>query len=664
MSSSPFADLAAFTALPRVTGLAVSPDGTRLVASVQAPDPIGSRYATALWEIPLADGDPVRLTRSVKGEASPAFRPDGTLLFTSSRPDGDDDPDGDALWALPPVGEASVIARRPGGLAGPVVAADSGHVLLVGSRLTHSPSDDEDAPRRRLRKDRKVSAILHDGMPIRHWDHELGDTSPRLLLLVSGDGVLIDLAPDATTQLHNALYSISADGHTVATSWITRTHRGRTEHQIATIDVATTQRTLHAAPTGFEYEGPVLAPDGLRVAVAIERMPTFDTPPMTGLALLPIDGGPAVPARLGDLNPTEWAWSPDSMTLFVSGDLHGRGSVVVVDPVTGEIKRNLAADAAYSSVQQVGGALYALRSAVDAPAVPVRLDVDATDQLTPALPTPAPAPELPGRLVELDVPIGDGRAVHAWLCLPPESDTPAPVMQWIHGGPFLSTNSWSWRWNPWVAVAHGWAVIMPDPALSTGYGQDAIDRAWPYRADVVWSEIETVLDAVLERPDVDAGRTALLGGSFGGFMTNWIAGHSDRFGAIVTHAGLWALDQQHATTDAAEFKTGIFGRPADHPDWYAAYSPHMSLAEISTPMLVVHGNSDYRVPVSEGLRLWWDLVETWPGEPADLPHRLLQFTGENHWVLAPANAEIWYSTVLGFCGRHVLDQPWTVSPLL
>jgi dipeptidyl aminopeptidase/acylaminoacyl peptidase len=232
-------------------------------------------------------------------------------------------------------------------------------------------------------------------------------------------------------------------------------------------------------------------------------------------------------------------------------------------------------------------------------------------------------------------------------------------MLWIHGGPFMSNNAWNWRWNPWVAVAHGWAVVLPDPALSTGYGQSCIDRAWPYRADVVWHEAEAVLAAALERPGLDGTRVACLGGSFGGFMTNWIAGHTDRFGAIVTHAGLWALDQQHDTTDAAHWKNTLFGEPDEHPDWYAENSPHHTVDAISTPMLIVHGNRDYRVPVSEALRLWWDLVSRWKGEPDDLPHRFLQFTGENHWILSPANSEVWYDAVLGFCAEHVLGRPWT-----
>jgi dipeptidyl aminopeptidase/acylaminoacyl peptidase len=295
--------------------------------------------------------------------------------------------------------------------------------------------------------------------------------------------------------------------------------------------------------------------------------------------------------------------------------------------------------------------------------VPVRLDTAAEDQSPLVLPTPAPVPALPGRLEAVRAEVRGG-TVRGWLCLPAETTGPAPLMQWVHGGPFGSWNSWSWRWNPWVAVAHGWAVLLPDPALSTGYGAQWISRAWPYRAEPVWADLEGLLDAVVARPDIDGTRTACLGASFGGYLTNWIAGHTDRFGAIVTHSGTWALDQKNDTADLAQVWGGWFGRPRDHPDWYAENSPHHFADDISTPMLVIHGNRDYRVPVSEALRLWWDLVSRWAGDPADLPHRFLNYTSENHWILAPANVEIWYDTVLGFCAQHVLGTPWTPSELL
>jgi dipeptidyl aminopeptidase/acylaminoacyl peptidase len=657
--SPDFTDLAAFVALPRVTGLTLSPDGTRLVATAQRPDPAVSRYVTSLWEIPLDGGEPVRLTRSERGESAPGFRPDGALLFTSARPDPDGgDPDDAALWELPPVGEPRVLARTPGGVSGPRVATGSGTVVVGGARLVGAVPDgadpaEVDARRRKVRAERKAGAILHTGMPVRYWDHELGDRSPRLLAL-EGDGGLRDLTPDAGFELVEAGWSVTADGATVATTWRTREPRGGFRPSVVLLDVATGKRRTLAGGDGRHHDGPRIAPDGSRVALRTTTDGGYAEPAVPRLRILAADGSAEVTAAVGDLAPTEWAWSADSATLWVSGDLAGRGAVLAVDPATGAVTRRLAADAAYSALCPApdGRAVYALRSAVDAPPAPVRLDTAATDQDPERLPTPGAAPALPGRLEELT---GE---VHGWLCLP-DGAGPHPLMLWIHGGPFSSFNAWSWRWNPWVAVARGWAVLLPDPALSTGYGRGWIDRAWPHRAAPVWADLERVLDEVVARPDVDGARTACLGASFGGYLTNWIAGHTDRFGAIVTHSGTWALDQKNDTADVARAWLTWFGRPADHPDWYAENSPHASADRITTPMLITHGNRDYRVPVSEALRLWWDLVSRWTGDPAELPHRFLNFPDENHWILSPANAQLWYDAVLGFCGQHVRGEPWT-----
>lgn len=668
---SAFDDLGQFTALPRVSGLALSVDGTRLVAQVQQPDAKGARYAGAVWELDLTGEPATRLTHSDKGESGAAFLPDGTLLFTSARPEADDDSDAGsddtALWALPASGEPTVLVRRPGGVGEVRVAASSGHVVFAGNRLAWSTEADDER-RRAVRKDREITAILHSGMPIRLWDHELGEESARLLVLAPGESEARDLAPDALYELTEPGFSISADGATAAATWRVALPNGVRPACIALIDVATGDRRLVlAADHDNDYVGPVISPDGARVAALCMLGARFNRPFHHELVIAAAghDGDPVV-VDLGDVYPNEWAWSPDSSVLYVAGDLHGRGAVVAVDPATGLVERQLASDASYSSLCPApdGARLYALRSAIDSPPRPVVLDVTREDQSPSVLSAPGTVGELPGDLVEITATAADGASVHGWLCLPPASNQPAPVMLWIHGGPMSSFNAWSWRWNPWVAVARGWAVVLPDPALSTGYGQRWLDRAWPYVAAEVFADCTAVLDAALELPDVDPSRLACLGASFGGYLTNWVAGHAaERFGAIVTHAGLYALDQQHKTTDMAHVKTAIFGEPAEHPDWYRENSPHYGLVG-DTPMLVVHGNRDYRVPVGEALRLWWDLVSGWDGDPADLPHRFLQLTGENHWVLSPANAEIWYDTVLGFCAQHVLGQKWTPSHLL
>jgi dipeptidyl aminopeptidase/acylaminoacyl peptidase len=207
---------------------------------------------------------------------------------------------------------------------------------------------------------------------------------------------------------------------------------------------------------------------------------------------------------------------------------------------------------------------------------------------------------------------------------------------------------------------HGYAVLLPDPALSTGYGHANVQRAWGLGgADRVFSDLMTITDAALARPDLDASRTAAMGGSYGGFMSNWVAGHTDRFKAIATHASLWALDQFQATTDINDsLWERQLGDPDDAPDAYRAESPRSGLREIRTPMLVIHGLRDYRVPVSEALRLWTDL------QRHGVESRFLLFPDENHWILKPGNALVWYQTILAFLEHYVLGAEWRRPDLL
>src|SRR5215204_401969 len=177
-STSPFHDLDAYVALPRLSGLALSLDGARLVTGVTTLNPKRTKYVTALWEVdPTGERPARRLTRSAKGESGARFTPDGSLLFVSARPDPDaEEPDDEeapaALWSLPAAGgEAEVVATRPGGVEGVVVARGSGAVVLASKTLPSSDSSEDDEQRRKERKDHKVAAILHESYPVRRWVH-------------------------------------------------------------------------------------------------------------------------------------------------------------------------------------------------------------------------------------------------------------------------------------------------------------------------------------------------------------------------------------------------------------------------------------------------------------------------------------------------------------
>jgi len=207
-------------------------------------------------------------------------------------------------------------------------------------------------------------------------------------------------------------------------------------------------------------------------------------------------------------------------------------------------------------------------------------------------------------------------------------------------------------------AARGYAVLLPDPALSTGYGHDFIARGHGQWGGRPYTDLMTITDAAVARPDIDQARTAMMGGSYGGYMANWIAGHTTRFAAIVSHAGLWDLDQMFGTTDLPSYWRRIFGDPVARPERYLANSPHLYAGQVSTPLLVIHGDKDYRVPVSEALRLWWDLR----GQAPDT--RFLYFPDENHWILKPGDVTVWYETVLAFLAQHVLGQKWQRPELL
>ena len=681
--ANPFHDLDAYVAVPRLEGLVLSPDGTRLVTGVSTLDPQQVRYVSALWEIDPTGARPARrLTRSAKGERGTAFLPDGSVLFRSTRPDpGRADPDPDAppaLWVLPPGGgEAALLASRPGGIREVAVAADAGTVVVVSPTMPAAVSADDDERRRAERKERKIGAILHESYPVRYWDSDLGPEQPRLLAVVPAAGggergELRDLTPAPGRALDEVEFDVTPDGRTVITTWLVPERGGRRKG-LAAVDVATGERRMLLDDPAWEYSGPRVSPDGSTVALRRFRRPTATGIALSTLALLDLATGtlrglaedwPGWPGRP--------VWTPDGASLLVSADLDGAAPVFRISVATGAVQRLTPDRGAYSDLQVCpdGGWAYALRSAVDCPPLPVRLrltatgDGDGTDvgsAEVELLPAPASAPEVPGRLTEVTTTAADGTPLRAWLALPAGAGAadPAPLLLWIHGGPLSSWNAWSWRWNPWLAVARGYAVLLPDPALSTGYGEEFIRRGWGAWGGTPYTDLMTVTDVTVARDDIDEGRTAAMGGSFGGYMANWVAGHTDRFRGIVSHAGLWALDQFGPTTDAYDY-----WRREVTAEMVSANSPHRFVDEIRTPMLVIHGDRDYRVPVGEAIRLWAELAERASAEDGTMPHKFLYFPDEHHWVLSPQHAKVWYSTVFAFLAHTVRGEAWVVPDVL
>ncbi|QBI19108.1 S9 family peptidase [Egibacter rhizosphaerae] len=690
---TPHFDLETFLAMPRVSGLAVHPEGHRLVVGVAEPDPDGTRFRTALWTLDPDGAAPRRLTRSVPGEAAPTLLPDGRLLFTSKRvdpdvPSSERDDDVAGLWELPlDGGEPRLLADPPGGVGSVAVARDAGRVLL-SSPLHEGTADFEaDAERGKARKDAKVSAQLVERYPARFWDRWLGPRSPQLF---TGDAVdpRNEARPEwtaATPGVHGPLELATAtldpQGRTIVTTWSEDPDdlRSRVTDLVA-IDLDSNgeprgRRTLLAEPR-VRYGSPAVSPDGGWVACVRAPIGMPDAPHDMTLAIVPLDGGTGAVDLLPGFDrwPQAPVWTPDGDAVLFTADDDGRTLPFRVEIEAdgaggrrGGAVTRLAAEGAFSDLAPTrdGRTLYALRSQVSDPHRVVALDPVTPDQVPGAVPTPGDAtrPEAtvpPGRVERVDATADDGVRIPGWLVRPPEevADGPAPLAVFIHGGPLSSWSGWHWRWCPHVLAARGWAVLLPDPALSTGYGYDYIARGWGRWGAEPYTDLMALVEEVAARDDVDAARTAAMGGSFGGYMANWIAGHTNRFDAIVTHASLWNLEAFHGTTDNGPLWENEFGDRYTEPERYREWSPHRFVDRITTPMLVIHGERDFRVPVSEGLTLWTDLRRH------GVESQYLHFPDENHWVLTPQHARIWYETVLAFLDHHVLGEPFERPELL
>jgi dipeptidyl aminopeptidase/acylaminoacyl peptidase len=473
--------------------------------------------------------------------------------------------------------------------------------------------------------------------------------------------VLVD-APGRS--LDESAFDIAPDGSAVYVTW-RLPDANRIACQMVSVETVTGERNILADETAGWLTGPAASPDGRFLAWTRETTGTPDISPEVRLHLFDLttsQGRDPIPDA--ELWPAGLTWSDDSSALFFTADQSGRVPVFrleVTGPEAGRLTR-LTAEGAYSHLNPSpdGTKLYALRSTWAAPPEAVVLDATTPDQTPAPIPTPGVPLEVPGRLEEVQATASDGTPVRSWIVLPPGASerNPAPLVVFIHGGPLGSWNAWSWRWNPQLLAERGYAVLLPDPALSTGYGQAFVDRGRGRWGDEPYTDLMAAVDAAEKRPDIDETRTAAMGGSFGGYMANWVAGHTDRFRCIVTHASLWSLEQFHGTTDEPVYWRDEFGSPEDDAERYREHSPDRFASQIRSPMLVIHGELDHRVPIGEALRLWTDLTRF------GVEAKFLYFPDENHWILKPPNIRVWYDTVFAWLDQHVLGKDWTRPTLL
>jgi len=245
--------------------------------------------------------------------------------------------------------------------------------------------------------------------------------------------------------------------------------------------------------------------------------------------------------------------------------------------------------------------------------------------------------------------------IQSFIVKPPGFDAAKkyPVMMLIHGGPQSEWGeSWTYRWNAQVFAGAGYVVVMPNPRGSVGYGQaftDAVNHDWGGKP---YDDIMAVTDKVAKLPYVDPDRMVAAGGSYGGYMIDWILGHTTRFKALVSHDGVYDLRSETGETEELWFPIWEYGgMPWDDPEMYVRWSPSMYVKEFKTPTLVIHGELDFRVPYGQGLQLFTAL------QMQKIPSQLLIFPDEGHWVLKPQNSMLWYKTFIDWMDRWAKAPP-------
>lgn len=679
-----FADL---QAMRRVSDPQISPSGKWVLFSVVDVSLVKNTKTSHLWVVPVDGSAKERQVTEGDGESNGRFSPDGKWVSLTNGDQIVVDAWDEAKGTLRSKRKRTEIS---GGPDNAIWTPDSRQMVFTAEVYPGCSEKsnwiDEEACNRTLDQQvakSQVKAQVWTSLLYRHWNAYSGVKRSHILVMDADLSHVRDLTPKGVVGDHEVPtfflggpigFAVSPDSKELAyVAKMDTVPAESTNNDIYVVPLAgpvTAVRKISTSPGSDD--GPAYSPDGRWLAWRSQARGGFESDQMRLMTIDRSSGAIAERAPKGgwDASVDEFAWDPSSSFVFLTSAKEGEEPLMGLQ-IGGESEmRTLAAQGEFSGVQAGRDVQVAVRMTVSSPAELVRFVHGEAFQLTSLNDTLTRQLSL-AQMESFWFPGANGTKVQGFLIRPPGFDAAKkyPLKLLIHGGPQGAWgDAWSYRWNPELFAANGYVVVMINPRGSTGYGQRFVDEVsgdWGGRAYV---DLMTGLDFAEKKfPFINKSRECALGASYGGFMANYILTHNDRFSCIVSHDGVYNPQSAFGTTEELWFNEWEF-RPMGpvkskrdsgdavveqtipaHPwdyfqktneeDPFRKWSPMLAINHAKTPTLVIHGQKDYRLDVSEGLQLFTAL------QVRGVPSKFLYFPDEGHWVMKPQNSELWYKTV-------------------
>ncbi|MGZ4875848.1 MAG: prolyl oligopeptidase family serine peptidase, partial [Candidatus Angelobacter sp.] len=681
--------------LRRIGGPVVSPDGKWVLFAAVDADLKENKRTSHLWVVPVAGGVARQLPPTPAGESGGRWSPDGKSYLYISAAEG-----GSQIWVSGfdsasgmPSGAAKKITSISTEADGAIWSPDGKNIVFTSEVFPGCMDDSCNKFSDQERANSKVKAIVFEHLLFRHWNHYSSGKRSHLFVVPATGGVAKDLTPGDHDVPPFSLggqdpYAISQDGQEVAfTSNWDEVGATSTNNDIFVVPITGGEpKKLSTSPGGDST--PLYSPDGRWQAWRMQKRAGYES---DRFRLVVYD------RKSGEIrNLTEdfdqwvesFAWSPDSKFIYFTSEKEGASPIYRLNlPVA--LAGNKPTGTGIKAIEEVvegtndevsvsadGKTLVFTQLSVRAPSevYKIALEGQTSDATTkPGRTGPTSTMAFKSNYVATQLshlndavlehiamqPVesfwfagAGGTKVQGFLVKPPgfNKDAKYPVKFLIHGGPQGQWgDEWSYRWNAELFAADGYVVIMVNPRGSTGYGQafvDGVNKDWGGKPYI---DLMNGLDyAEKTYPFIDKDRECALGASYGGYMINWILGHTDRFKCLVSHDGMFNTESAYGSTEELWFPEWEFGDTVwANRDGYRKWSPHLFAAQFKTPTLVVHSQLDYRLDVSEGFQLFTTL------QRLKVPSKMLYFPDEGHWVLKPQNSELWYKTVNGWVDSYL-----------